>query len=82
MGDLYHQDERYFLLPVQRFDIDSQALEAHEQETFIEARWWRLGDIAASSEAFVPGALAAHMADLVQGLERNELPQAPIMVGR
>lgn len=69
MGDQYDQDERYFLVLTKRFEVAQQALEAHEQETFLGARWWSLDDIARSQELFVPANLGVLMKELlVSGL--------------
>lgn len=77
MGNDYHQDERYYWVPVARFEVANRALEAHEAETFLDARWWPLAQIAASTETFVPADLAALVTQL---LER--LPDKPLAVGR
>ena len=82
LGEDYHQHERYFLVPQQRFEITAQTLEAHEQATFLEARWWRIEDIAVSDEQFVPGALAELLTDLVQALATGKLSDEPLHVGR
>ena len=66
MGEDYHQDERYFLVPTPRFEIAHQSLEAHEQQTFLEARWWSLDDIVLSSELFVPADLGTLMKQLLR----------------
>lgn len=82
MGDDYHQDERYYLVPVRRFEVANRALEAHEQETFLAARWWRLEEIMASDEAFVPADIGILLHDLTRQFATNELPATPLPVGR
>jgi len=71
MGDDYDQDERYFLVPVKRFEIQQQALEAHEEETFLAARWWSLDDIEASTELFVPAGLGGLIKDLLSSYKAS-----------
>jgi len=82
MGERYHQDERYYLAPVARFEPGNQALEAHEQDTFLAARWWGLDEILASSELFVPADLGALMITLVAQWRDDRLPAKPLHVGR
>lgn len=86
LGEDYHQDERYFLVLTERFEIAQQALEAHEQETFLAARWWSLDDIAESTELFVPADLGALMKELLvnyrAGRTTEETPYPVQHVGR
>ena len=82
MGDQYHQDERYYLVPIPRFDVANRALEDHETETFLVARWWSLGDILASSDTFVPADLGSLVTELAEALRAGRLPDTPRHVGR
>ena len=82
MGNDYHQDERYFLVITPRFDIAKQSLEAHEQDTFLDARWWSLTDIVASAELFVPADLGALMKELISSYKTAGPPATVRHVGR
>ena len=82
MGDNYHQDERYYLVQLPRFEIGNRALEAHEEETFLAAEWWPIGNILKSDELFVPGYLGALLVELLQQFATGELPAEPRHVGR
>jgi len=82
MGEDYHQDERYFLVLTPRFEIAQQTLEAHEQETFLAARWWTLDDIAASKELFVPADLGRLMKELLESFRSAGIPDRVQHVGR
>lgn len=82
MGDEYDQYERYYLVPIARFEVANRALEAHEEQTFLAARWWRLADILASADTFVPADLGHQLTQLGQQLGMGELPVQPLHVGR
>ena len=82
MGDDYHQDERYFWVPVERFEVQQQALEAHEQDTFVAARWWSLDAITVSDEVFVPADLGAQVRHLLEAHRSGRLPRNVLHVGR
>ena len=82
MGQHYHQDELYFLVPVERFDVAQQHLEAHERDTFLEARWWRLDDIGQADEVFVPADIGALLKELLEQYRQGNLPRELKHVGR
>ncbi len=82
MGDDYDQAERYYLVPIARFEVANRALESHEAETFLAARWWRLADIVASTDSFVPGDLGKQLGVLAEQLRTGRLPGEPLHVGR
>jgi len=82
MGDNYDQDERYFLVPVTRFEIAQQALEAHEEETFLAARWWSLDDITTSSDLFVPADLGDLIKELLVAYKAGDVSYPVRQVGR
>jgi len=79
MGEQYDQYERYFLVLTKRFEVAQQALEAHEEETFLGARWWSLDDIAASQDSFVPADLGLLMKELTEELTAELVKE---LVGR
>lgn len=72
------QAERYFLVPSARFEPHGRGL-PHEEERrdVVGYRWWRLDEICASDERFVPMRLAVHLTSLLQGGP----PAHPVDVG-
>ena len=77
-GNTYDQHETFYLVRTPRFDPDHSANPAEiEQALFREFRWWTLDAIRESSEVFVPGALAMHLAALL----RSGPPAEPVDVG-
>lgn len=82
MGDHYHQDERYYLVQLPRYEVGERALEAHEEETFLATEWWPLDRILESQEQFVPGELGVLLVELLQQLAAGELADEPRHVGR
>jgi len=82
MGDEYDQYERYYLVPTECFEVANRALESHEMDTFLDARWWRLPDINKSDDTFVPADLGTRLAELARQLQANQLPVVPVHVGR
>jgi len=82
MGDDYDQAERYYLVPIARFEVGNRALESHEAETFLEARWWRLADILVSKDRFVPADLGEQLKVLAGQLQAGQLPVEPLPIGR
>jgi len=77
LGEDYDQDERYFLVLTKRFELAQQALETHEQETFLAARWWSLDEIAESTELFVPADLGALMKELLANYRAGHTTREP-----
>ncbi|NMO52543.1 NUDIX domain-containing protein [Actinoplanes sp. TBRC 11911] len=63
-GADYRQDQEFFLLRVAEWRVDTAGMEADEQQTITEHRWWSPEEIAASTERIYPVALA----DLLRGL--------------
>lgn len=71
------QSERYYLVPTEAFDPPRALLDETEADVVEALHWWSLDEIAASDETFVPRALAAHLAPLLDG----DVPPAPVDVG-
>lgn len=82
MGEDYDQYEVYYFVPIARFELGQRNLESHETETFLDARWWSLADIACSDDQFVPGDLADLLLTLETQWHSGELPDTPRAVGR
>lgn len=53
-GRLLRQRERFYLVRVERHEVDRQHNLADEKEVMEEARWWSLSEIWASGESFSP----------------------------
>jgi 8-oxo-dGTP pyrophosphatase MutT (NUDIX family) len=67
LGEPVDARETYFAVRVvdHRVDVRGQTdIEAYEDQPH---RWWTVGEIAASEEAFVPGDLAASLPELLEG---------------
>ncbi len=82
LGDHYHQDEAYFLVPIERFEVSSLQLEAHEERTFLGVRWWGIDAIKLSAEQFVPAAMGDLLEVLLRESATDTLPGEPRLVGR
>jgi 8-oxo-dGTP pyrophosphatase MutT (NUDIX family) len=66
----YRQDQDFFLLRVAEWRVDTAGMEADEQETITEHRWWSAAELDASTEQIFPEDLATllrrHTADGVR----------------
>jgi 8-oxo-dGTP pyrophosphatase MutT (NUDIX family) len=66
----YRQDQEFFLLRVAEWRVDTAGMEADEQETISEHRWWSAAELDASTEQIFPEDLATllrrHTADGVR----------------
>jgi 8-oxo-dGTP pyrophosphatase MutT (NUDIX family) len=76
-GNLYRQQERYFLADVPAFDPRPKVLDAEEVKAFDGLGWWTLGELEATSEETAPADLSA----LVKRLVEEGPPEHPIQVG-
>ncbi|XVU24303.1 NUDIX hydrolase [Actinoplanes sp. CA-054009] len=63
-GRDYQQDQDFFLLRVTEIQIDMAGMDADEQETITEHRWWSAEEIEASSELIYP----VELPELLRGL--------------
>jgi ADP-ribose pyrophosphatase YjhB (NUDIX family) len=57
-GRHYRQDQDFFLLRVAEWQVDTAGMEADEQETITEHRWWSAAELDASTEQIFPEDLA------------------------
>jgi 8-oxo-dGTP pyrophosphatase MutT (NUDIX family) len=55
----YRQDQDFFLLRVAEWQVDTAGMDADEQETITEHRWWSAAELDASDEQIFPEDLAA-----------------------
>jgi len=77
-GRWYDQRERYFLARAGSTEVDASGLESGEMQAIRGFRWWTAAEIAAAtSETFVPRALARLLPPLLDG----DVPAAPIDSG-
>jgi 8-oxo-dGTP pyrophosphatase MutT (NUDIX family) len=80
--DLIHQSDRYFLLQVEKPEVDTRGLDAIETETMVEHRWWSIPELEAANERIYPGGLAGHLRALIASgppetaIELNPKPPA------
>ncbi len=64
-ADLIHQSDRYFLLHVDRPEVDTRGLDAIETDTMVEHRWWSIAELEESDQKIYPGGLAGRLRDLI-----------------
>lgn len=57
-GLLYRQDQHFFLLRVTDWQVDTAGMDAEEQATITEHRWWSAEEIETSAEQIFPIGLA------------------------
>jgi 8-oxo-dGTP pyrophosphatase MutT (NUDIX family) len=55
----YRQEQDFFLLRVDGWQVDTAGMDADEQETIVEHRWWSAVEIETSDEQIFPVELAA-----------------------
>jgi 8-oxo-dGTP pyrophosphatase MutT (NUDIX family) len=65
--------DAYFLVRVAEARVDTDGQEALERSVITGHRWWTTGELRATSDKIVPNGLA----DLVDGLLRAGVPEAP-----
>jgi 8-oxo-dGTP pyrophosphatase MutT (NUDIX family) len=63
-GRSYRQDQDFFLVRVDEWQVDTAGFDPEERATIDDHRWWSVDEIAASSELIYP----AELADLLRGL--------------
>jgi ADP-ribose pyrophosphatase YjhB (NUDIX family) len=76
--DLIHQQDRYFLVRVEKPEIDVSGLDAIETDMMVEHRWWTLDDLEGTDSAVYPRGLAGHLRDLL----RHGPPERPLKLAR
>jgi len=58
-GAVVVNDEHYFVVRVERFEIDTVGWTEIEREVIVEARWWALHELRATRETVYPEGLVA-----------------------
>lgn len=76
--DLVHQQDRYFLLRIDRADIDVGGQDAIEADVMVEHRWWQLGDLDTTEEKVFPVGIGDRVRDLLE----NGVPEKPLQLKR
>lgn len=71
------EQERFFLIPTERFDPVTFRMEVPERAVFREFRWWSIEEIVRSEERFAPRRLG----ELLQVLQRDGPPPSPLETG-
>jgi 8-oxo-dGTP pyrophosphatase MutT (NUDIX family) len=66
-GVCYDQSERWFVARVRSFVPGREQLTEEEAEDITEARWWTVGELAATADRLVPDDLAPRLTDLLDG---------------
>lgn len=73
-GQLTRQRERFYLVRVERHEVDVSGWDEFERSFMGEHRWWTIDALAASADDFAPRRLALLLADIVKG----RLPGEPL----
>jgi 8-oxo-dGTP pyrophosphatase MutT (NUDIX family) len=60
----YRQEQEFFLLRVTQWQVDTAGMDADEQKTITEHRWWSADEIEASTEQIFPTELATLLRSL------------------
>jgi 8-oxo-dGTP pyrophosphatase MutT (NUDIX family) len=63
----YRQDQDFYLLRVAEWQVDTAGMDADEQETITEHRWWSAAELDATDELIFPDDLAALLRRQVAG---------------
>ncbi len=63
----YRQDQDFFLLRVDQWQVDMAGMDEDEQQTITEHRWWSAAEISASDEEIFPRELASLLGSLAGG---------------
>lgn len=75
-GVWYRQPERFYLVRVPEFRVETDWSALPDADLLLEHRWWSSGEIRASNERFAPRSLA----DLLDRLNAEGPPPEPIEV--
>ncbi|UED83520.1 NUDIX hydrolase [Streptomyces profundus] len=67
-------EDHFFLLRVDRHEVDTRHMERHERTTLAEHRWWPVDALATAEEPIVPLGVAPLVTDLLAG----RLPAEPV----
>jgi 8-oxo-dGTP pyrophosphatase MutT (NUDIX family) len=76
-GQVTRQHERFYLVRVERHDVDVSGWDEVERNFMGEHRWWTIDQVQASHDQFAPHRLGHFLADLVAG----NVPSEPVDTG-
>ena len=76
-GELIRQRERFYLVRVERHDVDVSGWDDFERIFMGEHRWWTIDAVVASADEFAPHRLAHLVTELVKG----DIPNEPVDTG-
>jgi 8-oxo-dGTP pyrophosphatase MutT (NUDIX family) len=76
LGELVRSDERYYLVRVPGYEVDTANMEEFERGFHRGDRWWSAAELAATDELVFPEPLAELLAPLAAG----EVPTTPILI--
>jgi 8-oxo-dGTP pyrophosphatase MutT (NUDIX family) len=74
--ELVHQSDRYFLLRVDKPEVDVGGLDHFESEMMVEHRWWRLKDLEETADRVFPIGLTGYTRQLLD----EGPPQKPLQL--
>jgi 8-oxo-dGTP pyrophosphatase MutT (NUDIX family) len=74
--DLIHQADRYFLLRVEKPEVDVRGLDHFESDLMVEHRWWTLQQLEETGDRVYPVGLGAHTRRLLA----EGPPQKPLQL--
>jgi 8-oxo-dGTP pyrophosphatase MutT (NUDIX family) len=57
----------FFFLRVPHHEVDIRGFEELEASTFVEHRWWSVGELAKTTERVIPNGLVPLLSDLLTG---------------
>jgi len=76
-GRRYHQQERFFVTRVERYELGPELREAHLRDGIDAHRWWTVAELEQTREVTAPRRLAR----LLGALLADGLPDEPIDAG-
>jgi ADP-ribose pyrophosphatase YjhB (NUDIX family) len=76
-GQLLRQRERFYLVRVERHDVDVSGWDDFERNFMGEHRWWTIDEVNASADEFAPRRLPQFLAEIVSG----HIPNEPVDTG-
>jgi 8-oxo-dGTP pyrophosphatase MutT (NUDIX family) len=76
-GEAMRQRERFYLVRVDRHEVDVSGWDDFERNFMGEHRWWTLSAVQTSDDEFAPHRLGHFLADIVNG----RIPTEPIDTG-
>lgn len=74
---LYESRERFYVVRANDVPLSRDSWEDHEHAFLVEYRWWSPAEIAASSDLFVPAAIASLLPPIIAG----DYPDPPADAG-